>query len=72
LHAAVKHHNFYNIYYDPAERFPIMVEIALWAGSPMQKIIQDHKKMIEKFPHQKAMTGHLADFDYPFDPDPTK
>jgi arylsulfatase len=72
LKAEVEHHFFYNIYFDPAERFPNMVEIGLWAGSPMQKLIQDHKKMIEKFPHQKPQTGHLADFDYPFDPDPTK
>lgn len=70
--AEVKHHPFYNIYFDPAERFPNMVEIGLWAGSPMQKLIQDHKKMIEKFPHQKPQVGYLADFDYPFDPDPTK
>jgi len=72
MKAEVKHHPFYNIYFDPAERFPNMVEIGLWAGSPMQKLIQDHKKMIKKFPHQKAQRGHLAEFDYPFDPDPTK
>jgi arylsulfatase len=72
LHAEVEHHFFYNIYFDPAEKFPNMVEIGLWAGSPMQKLMQDHKQMIEKFPHQKPQTGYLADFDYPFDPDPTK
>ena len=66
------HHYFYNLYYDPGERFPNMVEIGLWAGPAFQKIIQDHKKMIEKFPHQKAQPGHKVEFDYPFDPDPTK
>ena len=44
LHAEVEHHFSYNIYFDPAE----------------------------KFPHQKPQTGYVADFDYPFDPDPTK
>ncbi len=72
LHAEVEHHFFYNLYFDPAEKFPNMVEIGLWAGSPIQKLMQDHKQMIEKFPHQKPQTGYLADFDYPFDPDPTK
>ena len=66
------HHYFYNLYYDPGERYPNMVEIGLWAGPAFQKIIQDHIKMIEKFPHQKAQLGHKVEFDYPFDPDPTK
>jgi len=65
------HHLIYNIYYDPGERYPNMVEIGLWAGPAFTKLIQDHKVMIEKFPHQ-VQKAYNADFDYPFDPDPTK
>jgi arylsulfatase len=66
------HHNFYNIYYDPAERFPNMVEIALWAAPAFTKIMQQHMEMIVKFPHQIQVPVPNAEFDYPFDPDPTK
>ena len=65
------HHNFYNIYFDPGERFPNMVEIGLWASPAFTKIIQDHMELIKKFPHQ-VQKAYNADFDYPFDPDPTK
>ncbi len=66
------HHNFYNLYHDPAERFPNMVEIALWAAPAFTKLIQEHMAMIEKFPHQVQELVPNAEFDYPFDPDPTK
>ncbi len=66
------HHNFYNLYYDPGERFPNMVEIALWAAPAFTKIIQEHNEMIGKFPHQVQKVVPNAEFDYPFDPDPTQ
>jgi len=66
------HHNFYNLYYDPGERFPNMVEIGLWAAPGFTKMMQDHNKMIERFPHHVQKTVPNAEFDYPFDPDPTK
>ncbi len=66
------HHNFYNIYYDPGERFPNMVEIALWAGPAFTKILQEHMAMIKKFPHHVQKTVPNAEFNYPFDPDPTQ
>ena len=71
LKAEVEHHNMYNLYYDPGERFPNMVEIGLWASPGFTKIIQDHMALIKKFPHQ-VQNVHNAEFDYPFDPDPTK
>ena len=71
LKPEVKHHGMYNLYHDPGERFPNMVEIGLWASPAFTKIIQDHMELIKKFPHQ-VQKAYNAEFDYPFDPDPTK
>ena len=49
-----------------------MVEIALWAGPAFKKILQEHMAMIKKFPHHVQKPVPNAEFDYPFDPDPTQ
>jgi len=71
LKPEVKHHGLYNLYHDPGERFPNMVEIGLWAMPAFTKMTQDHMGLIKKFPHQ-VQKAYNAEFDYPFDPDPTK
>lgn len=61
------HHNFYNIYHDPSERFPDEVRYGLWSGPGFKKMIQDHHELIEKFPHRVQM-ARQREFDFPFDP----
>ncbi len=62
------HHNFYNIYHDPSERFPDEVRYGLWSGPGFKKMIQDHMALIEKFPH-RVLKAYQREFDYPFDPE---
>ena len=62
------HKNCYNLQHDPAERYPDMVRYCLWAAPGFAKMIQDHMKMIEKFPH-RVQTSYQRELDYPFDPE---
>ena len=65
------HHNFYNIYHDPSERFPDEVRYGLWSGRGFKKMIQDHNALIAKFPHrvQKAYQREYGPSDHGFDPE---
>ena len=58
----------YNLYHDPAERFPNEIANGLWAGPGMTKMIQEHMLQIQKYPHRKVQ-GYYRDFDYSFDPE---
>ena len=60
----------YNIYHDPAERFPNEMANGLWAGPGITKIIQEHKLQIQNYPHRKVQS-YYRDFDRSFDPEPT-
>ena len=60
----------YNLYHDPAERFPNEIANGMWAGPGMTKMIQEHMLQIQKYPHRKVQ-GYYRDFDYSFDPEPT-
>jgi len=60
----------YNLYHDPAERFPNELENGFWAGPGMSKMIQEHMKQIQKYPHRK-ISGYYRDFDRSFDPEPS-
>jgi arylsulfatase A-like enzyme len=62
------HHNLYNIYHDPGERYPDLAHYGLWAAPGFGKMIQDHMAMIEKFPH-RVQKGFQREFDFPFDPE---
>jgi arylsulfatase len=62
------HHNFYNIYHDPAERHADEVRDGLWSGPGFKKMIQDHQAMIKKFPH-RVQKDRQREFDRPFDPE---
>jgi arylsulfatase A-like enzyme len=62
------HHNLYNIYHDPGERYPDIAHYGLWAGPGFAKMIQDHMAMIEKFPH-RVQKSRQKEFDFPFDPE---
>jgi hypothetical protein len=62
------HHNLYNIYHDPGERYPDIAHYGLWAGPGFAKMIQDHMAMIEKFPH-RVQKAYQREFDFPFDPE---
>jgi arylsulfatase len=62
------HHNLYNIYHDPGERYPDIAHYGLWAGPGFSKMIQDHMAMIEKFPH-RVQKAYQREFDFPFDPE---
>ena len=60
----------YNIYHDPAERFPNEVQNGIWAGPGMTKLVQEHLLLMQKYPNRK-LQGYYRDFDYSFDPEPT-
>jgi arylsulfatase A-like enzyme len=62
------HHHLYNIQHDPGERYPDLSHYGLWAGPGFAKMIQDHKAMIEKFPH-RVQKAYMREFDFPFDPE---
>jgi arylsulfatase len=60
----------YNIYHDPAERFPNEIQNGAWAGPGISKMIQDHMLLIKKYPHRNV-TGFYREFDRSFDPEPS-
>ena len=60
----------YNIYHDPAERFPNEIQNGAWAGPGISKMIQEHMLLIQQYPHRKV-TGYYRDFDSSFDPEPS-
>ena len=63
-------YEFYNIYHDPAERFPMEIQYAAWAGPGMTKLIQEHLMLMQKYPNRKVK-GYYRDFDRSFDPEPS-
>ena len=63
-----RHHNFYNIYHDPGERFADLARYGLWAVPGFKKMIEDHLKMMEKYPN-RVQKSYQRDFDRPFDPE---
>ncbi len=60
----------YNIYHDPAERFPNEVQNGIWAGPGITKMVQEHMIMIQKYPHREVKSFY-RDFDRSFDPEPS-
>jgi arylsulfatase A-like enzyme len=61
----------YNIYHDPAERFPNEAQNGIWAGPGMTKMIQEHMLLIKKYPNRKLEKSYYRDFDRSFDPELT-
>ena len=47
----------YNLYHDPAERFPNEIANGLWAGPGMTKMIQEHMFRVQKYPTEKYMVS---------------
>jgi len=62
------HKNCYNIQHDPGERYPDFARYCLWGAPGFGKLIQDHRAMIEKFPH-RVQKAYQRAFDFPFDPE---
>ena len=60
----------FNIYHDPAERFPNEPQNGIWAGPGMTKMIQEHMLLIQKYPN-RVLKSYYRDFDSSFDPEPT-
>ena len=61
----------YNLYHDPAERFPNEAQNGIWAGPGMTKMIQEHMLQIQKYPHREPAPTYYRDFDQSFDPEAT-
>jgi len=61
----------YNLYHDPAERFPNEAQNGIWAGPGITKMIQEHMLQIQQYPHRKPAQSYYRDFDRSFDPEPT-
>jgi len=60
----------YNLYHDPAERFPNEIQNGMWAGPGFMKLIQDHKMLMMKYPNRE-MQIYQEEFDRSFDPETT-
>jgi arylsulfatase len=60
----------YNIYHDPAERFPNEAQNGIWAGPGITRMVQEHMRLIQKYPHRNVK-GYYREFDRSFDPEPT-
>ena len=60
----------YNLFHDPAERFPNELQNGFWAGPGITRLVQEHLKQIEQYPHRDVST-HYREFDYSFDPQPS-
>ena len=58
----------FNLYHDPAERFPNEVANGIWAGPGMTKLVQEHLMQMKEYPNREPKS-HYRDFDYPFDPE---
>ena len=61
----------YNLYHDPAERFPNEAQNGIWAGPGITKMIQEHMLQILQYPHREPAQGYYLDFDRSFDPEPS-
>jgi arylsulfatase len=61
----------YNLYHDPAERFPNEAQNGIWAGPGITKMIQEHMLQIQQYPHRKPSQAYYRDFDRSFDPEPS-
>jgi arylsulfatase len=61
----------YNLYHDPAERFPNELQNGIWAGPGITKMIQEHMLLITKYPHRTPAKSYYRDFDRSFDPEPS-
>ena len=59
----------YNLMHDPAERHPNEVNYAAGFSYGMGRVLQEHNKLIEKFPH-RVQIPHQRDPDEAFDPYP--
>nr|WP_256369162.1 sulfatase-like hydrolase/transferase [Ruegeria sp. HKCCA0235A] len=60
----------FNLYHDPAERFPNEAQNGIWAGPGITKMIQEHMLLIEDYPH-RSVSSFYRDFDTSFDPELT-
>jgi len=49
--------DFYDLFRDPQERFPVATEVGAWGGAKFVRMIQRHKKRMEKFPDEGPATG---------------
>ena len=58
----------YNLYHDPAERFPNELQNGFWAGPGLTKLVQEHMKQVQQYPHREVKS-YYRDFDLSFDPE---
>ncbi len=49
--------DFYDLYRDTREEWPVSTEVGAWGGSEFVRIIERHKMRKQKYPDEKAATG---------------
>ena len=49
--------NFYDLYRDTHEEYPVSTEVGAWGGQEFVRIIQRHMMRKQKYPSEKAATG---------------
>ena len=67
--ASFHFYEVFNIYHDPAERYPNEPQNGIWAGPGVTKLIQEHMLLIQKYPHREPANSYYRDFDRSFDPE---
>lgn len=60
----------YNLMHDPAERHPNAVNYAAGFSYGMSRVVQEHQKLIEEYPH-RVQTPYQREPDEPFNPYPS-
>ena len=49
--------DFYDLFRDPQERYPVSTEIGAWGGAKFVRMIQRHMKRKAKYPDERPATG---------------
>jgi arylsulfatase len=49
--------DFYDLFRDPQERYPVSTEIGAWGGAEFVRVIQRHKMRMQKYPSEPAARG---------------
>jgi arylsulfatase len=49
--------DFYDLFRDPQERYPVSTEIGAWGGAKFVRMIQRHMKRKAKYPDERPAIG---------------
>ena len=53
--------NFYDLFRDPREEWPVATEVGAWGGAEFVRVIQRHKQRMAKYPDEPPAYGRPYD-----------